>query len=263
MNLKKLYFELFLLISLPLLLWWGVAKLKLFPETIEIGFSAETETEIGNEIVSELIGTYGIVESPTVDSAIAFIMDRLLVSLSKPKFSYRIYVVDNKDVNALSTLGGNIIVFSGLIENSGNAEQVAAVIAHEIGHGERRHVARILTRVIGLNSLIMIATGGSSSVLSNAMAAITTMAFSRTEEAEADEFAYILLERAQIAPSALADFFETMLSNGSIPEDGFNFLASHPASKERIQNARDYVLPTSFHERPIAVNWERVKSSLH
>jgi len=78
--------------------------------------------------------------------------------------SIRVGVVDHKMIKAFALPGGHIIVMRGLIEMAGTPEQLAAVIAHELGHvAQRDPIEQALraARTVGLLSLVLgDATGG-------------------------------------------------------------------------------------------------------
>ena len=85
-------------------------------------------------------------KSDTVLEAISQIKKQLISSLEATNYDYHFYVVKNESVNAFATLGGHIFIFSGLIDMTDEPEELAAVLAHEIGHVEKRHVVNKLVR---------------------------------------------------------------------------------------------------------------------
>ena len=62
------------------------------------------------------------------------ISNRLVLAIDEPLFNYEFYLIASDEVNAFTIPGGRIFVFSGLLNEADNPEEVAAVLAHEIGH---------------------------------------------------------------------------------------------------------------------------------
>ncbi len=82
-----------------------------------------------------------------------------------------------------------------------------------------------------------------------------TLNYSRSQEEEADEYARVLLEKANINPQRLAQAFLRMKSL-SDEENPVGFLSTHPSLESRIQNTIDHKVTTDFEERPIPIHWE-------
>src|SRR5690606_24136018 len=118
-----------------------------------------------------------------------------------------IVVGRNESVNAFALPGGNIVILSGLLEFSENPEEVAAVLAHEMAHVEKRHVVDRLLKEFGMQVVFGVLTGGDLVVLSEISRTVTSTFFDRRQEEEADEFALELLHRCNISPRALGTLF--------------------------------------------------------
>ena len=128
-------------------------------------------------------------------------------------------------------------MFHGLIAHSESADELAAVLAHELAHVQQRHVMQGMVRDLGM-SLILSATLGDMSTIA-ALAADTgrlmlTLSYSRASEAEADRIAYATLQRAGIRGAGMQAFFQRMAKSG----DGSQvpaFLSTHPQPAQRAQ----------------------------
>ena len=128
-----------------------------------VDVSVEKEIELGELIVEEWLfesGDMDVVSNPVLDSAMDIINDRLLAELDSSEFNHHIWVVDETDINAFTLPGGYIIVNQGLIEFAEHPEEVAGVIAHELGHVELRHVINRMVKELGINILFGVLTGG-------------------------------------------------------------------------------------------------------
>lgn len=153
-----------------------------------------------------------------------------------PEFNYKIYVEESKDVNALALPGGNIVVFSALLKEAGSANELAFILAHELGHfSNRDHL-----RGLGHNLVfLMISTVlfGSDSSTSQVIANVITgaeMHFSQKQEKAADIFALRLLNKRYGNVAGALDFFEKMAAKEKLGEFFYVF-ASHPYPKKRVE----------------------------
>lgn len=168
-------------------------------------------------------------------------------ALGPQPYEYRFHVISDPEVNA-STLGaGFVYVHSGLILAARNVSELAGVLAHEIGHVERRHVADKYNRnrSAGVLHTIGVIAGGVLAGQAGAMAAnmggelaaiAVLSAFTREQESEADEFALPTLIRAGYDPAGLVTMFETLRAHYG--EAGIGFLQNHPAPSDRIASTR-------------------------
>ena len=166
-------------------------------------------------------------EHPEALSALNKIVDRIDPKARADGFT--VEILEAGTVNAAALPGGRIIVLNGLIDAAGTSDVLAGVLAHEIAHVRRRHVAAAAVRQLGISSLISV-MGGSD--LSAGAAGLLSLKFGRDAENEADADAIAMLERAGINPRPTAYMFERM----SEAEQGTSeWLASHPASSDRAK----------------------------
>ncbi len=159
-------------------------------------------------------------------------LDRLAADLGAGASGVRsVEVVDMGLVNAAALPGGRIVLFRGLIEKAQSPDEVAGVLAHEIGHVRHRDVMAALIRQFGLSILL----GGIDGNAAGAIGGLLSLTYSRAAESEADGFAIAALRDAAIAPDATAAFFDRMAgaSGGERIERATSWFSSHPVSAER------------------------------
>lgn len=167
-------------------------------------------------------------------------MSNRLTATTQLHTAIDLHVLDHKLVNAFALPGGQVVLFRGLIEAANTPEEIAAVLAHEIGHVVSRDPTRNALRSagsIGVLGLLLGDFAGGAVVLFLTERLIEAQ-YSQGAEAAADDFAHQMLRDAGLPPSALADMFERFREMGG-ETDGFvaHFMA-HPRLGDRIAAAR-------------------------
>lgn len=184
-----------------------------------------------------------ILESPEIKYKDIFMYDSITI------------INDDKTVNAFCTPGGFIFIYTGLIKMATSEDQMASVIGHEIAHAELRHSVKKITRGVGRQAIIIAgaaAAGASFGVFIAVEVAnkILGLGMGRDQEKNADKYSVIYLGTSgHYSCTALADFFETIVSSGKdvkIPP----ILSSHPDTDNRIYRvrkwAKKYGYPTKY-----------------
>jgi len=153
-----------------------------------------------------------------------------------------VHYVNDDTVNAFATLGGNIVIYRGLLEKLSYEDELAAVIAHEIAHIKYRHP--ILGASHGLAvGLVLSIVSSSNDVISGLLgntSMITTMKFSRDYEYLADEDAIeLLLKLYGHADGALGLF--NIFEAGANVIQPVEFINTHPLTENRISRTKSII----------------------
>lgn len=183
----------------------------------------------GQGIAASLSRHAGACDGAAGRAALERLSARLTEQLDNPR-SFRLLVVDDKTVNAFATGGGTILLLRGLIDDARSPDEIAGVLAHEMGHDRLNHVAERIVRQMGIGLVATIMTGDASGMAAAAGASLLSLSYSRQDEAAADAFAVTLLDKAGIGTDGMADFFRRLAARDG---DGLTFLNSHPASSDR------------------------------
>lgn len=201
------------------------------------------------------------VRKPKTQAALKAIVLRLEGALREPlPYSVDVVVVASPQINALTFPGGLIVVDEALLEHASGAEEVAAVLAHEMGHVAHHDSADSLKRGLLLASLASLTAG--TDTMREVVQTLSRDAFTRQVEDRADQFAFDLLARAQIKPSRLGDFLASLpqTPQGTFVQKNLPYLLDHPSQELRIAKARR--APFSGDESPLPIDWAAVKSEL-
>ncbi len=181
----------------------------------------------------------GICERASGVTALAGMTARLEAQTDLP-YPLAVNVLDHGLVNAFALPGGRVVLFRGLIDAADGPDEVAAVLAHEIGHVAARDPARGALRSAGSIGVLGLLLGdfAGGAVVLFLVERLIDANYSRDAEAAADQFAFELLVDAGVQPAALATFFERLQK---VQGESVGILAhfeSHPELGDRIAAAR-------------------------
>ena len=214
--------------------------------------SPEFDRRLGNAFLREVRRSTPLVYDPEVEAYINSIGYRLATNSDNNRQLFTFFVIDNPMINAFAGPGGMIGINSGVILNSHNESELAAVVAHEIAHVTQRHLARTFERASQLSiptaaaliGAILLGTqnpeAGAAAI--QATLGLSTQAqinFTRENEKEADNIGMQLLASSGFDPKGMPGFFEKLQQGskyytGNAPE----FLRTHPLTSSRIAESQ-------------------------
>ncbi|WP_370086291.1 M48 family metallopeptidase [Ekhidna sp.] len=255
----KIWRELLILILIFGLIWLAFTWRPLSMPDADFRLSKEREKDLADLIMEDLEDAYEFYDDSITNKLITPITTRLLDSLNPKKYEYKFHLIDNSsEINAFATIDGHIYMFSGLLKFVDNPEQLAGILAHEIGHHENGDLVDRLMKELGLSVLVAVLTGGDAVMISEISKLLISSGFDRKQEREADEFAYKLMVKAQLNPARLAHFFTKLKAEEKTYPDDLEIIMTHPNSKNRIEGALSYDLPDGFEEKKFELNWKEL-----
>jgi predicted Zn-dependent protease len=203
------------------------------------------ETAIGREWLLELGGRQKVTIER--DPRVERIME-VLQATGRFRFpQYLVFRLDSPAINAMALPGGHVLTTRGLMEISGLQEdELAGILAHEIGHIELGHSREALirrNRTKALQLLLSIA-GRSPGAAVGWTTSLAELGISRESELEADDFAVRLLAATGYSPAGLAAFLRRASRDAQLP-DWLNFLSTHPAVNERVRRLHQHLSPAA------------------
>jgi predicted Zn-dependent protease len=197
----------------------------------------------------------------SVDSIVSQICRSNKIDIDKLK----IHVVKKDDINAFALPNGHLVIYTGLILNSDNQEELTGVICHEIAHIEQNHVNKKLVKEIGLSALISMTTGGGAEVIKETAKLLSSSSFDRSLEKEADIKAVDYLLNANVNPEPFANFLSKLSDTEDETTKYLTWISTHPDSKERAEYIIEYSKGKLKEFKPILSNetWARLKLELN
>lgn len=200
---------------------------------------------LGRNVVASVLKEHRVCETPASRVALDRLTQRLSAAAGRP-LDVRVTLVDWKLVNAFALPGGQIILTRGLVQTAGSPDEVAGVLAHELGHALELHPETGLVRAMGLAAVTQLLLAGSAGTVSNIGLILTQLRYTRIAEHEADVHALRLLKGAGISHKGFGDFFERIdrLEGGYPPSQtgkritDYEVIRTHPLTAERIAMVR-------------------------
>lgn len=219
-------------------------------------FSDKDDFSLGLSMDREIRGnsrTYKILENEKLRKYVQEITNQILRSpmVSKKKvFPYKVTILrDDKIINAFCTPGGFIYVYTGLLKFLDNEASLAAVLAHEIAHAEKRHVRQRMLSSMGIQFIMMFLLGDSGSILREIgvrMAGnLAILANSRGDEMEADEWGFRYMRSTPYYQGAMEYFFAKIQNSKNKTGKGVasveRLLSTHPLPDDRLRKNENRV----------------------
>ena len=208
--------------------WVGIFKVEKITD--------KTEQKLGDIFWEGIKKTEQENKNTDVTHAIDSIVNHICLSNNIDIEKLNVHVIMKDEINAFALPNGHLVIYSGLILNADNQDELAGVICHEIAHIELNHVMKKLTKEIGLSVLISITTGnGGTEVIKQTLKTLSSSAFDRSLEKEADMKAVDYLINANINPANFANFLYKISETDSNIESYITWVSTHPESKERAK----------------------------
>ncbi len=205
------------------------------------------ERELGEKVLQEVKRIWPIIQEPTVTDYVTRIGKRILNTMEPQPFDYQFYVLNTTDINAFAVPGGKVFVNSGLILMVENEDELAGVMAHEIGHVVARHIARQSEQGLKLGLAVLGAllagiflgpqAAAALGVTSQAAATTVMLKYSRENEEESDHLGLKFMERAGYDRQAMLTMLKKLRRiSGPANTDPPPYLLTHPAIEQRMEN---------------------------
>lgn len=200
-------------------------------------YDTEKEIKIGETVAPKIEAQYKVITDVDVNERVERILERIVAVCDRKDLVYFIKVLDDDPVNAVSLPGGYIYVFRGLIERVENDDQLAGVIAHEVGHITARHGVKRMQNAYAALLLQIAAAQTNSGVAGGANLALTSLFLehSQQDEFEADRLSVKYLKKAGYDPRGIVAFLEKLKADKEKePLKQYSYWRTHPYLSKRI-----------------------------
>jgi len=224
----------------------------------QIGLGSNPDTDfLNSDALSE--------EDQKIQQRLQSLADKLTAHMDLPEGAdIKVHYSSSDTVNALATLGGNLVFFKGLLEKIETEEELAAVMAHEIAHVQHRHPIVALGKGVTLATLASVVSGASGSnagqwLIGNTVN-LSLLKFSRSQESQSDASAadalYKTYGHIQGARQLFKHFTELEQAQEVDLTGGLEFFRSHPYSNQRWQDLEKLALKNQWPTQGELTPWE-------
>ena len=217
------------------------------------------------------------IDDPEAEDYLKNLGTRLAQANPALRTELEFFVLRDHTVNAFALPGGFVGVHTGLINTAETESELAAVLAHELGHVSQRHLARMLTQQQQMQMPMMVALaaaillGRSRPDLAAGAAAAAQgagiqaqLSYSRDFEREADRIGLQTLEDAGFDVRAMASFFEKLQRSTRVSDDGTlpGYLRTHPITTERIADVQNKASGMPYRQHPDVAEFYLLRAKL-
>ncbi|WP_308363694.1 MULTISPECIES: M48 family metalloprotease [unclassified Microbulbifer] len=169
--------------------------------------SESREIEIGREMHQKLVKSTPIYNDPVLNAYVEHVGQKVAAASDRPDLEYHFTIIDSQDINAFALPGGYVYINRGLLTYLHSEAEMAAVLAHEVGHITARHAVRQKTAATGAGvaSVLSVLVTGSGVVgdVANLWTTAAVKGYGRDMELEADRFGAQYMYNAGYDPQAM------------------------------------------------------------
>jgi beta-barrel assembly-enhancing protease len=248
-------------IILAALVWWVTeravhAAVAMTPASwdVELGKAAWRAQSVGSSEVTD----------PAVTEPVSKIVRTLTTPYQNDGFEFQLHVVNNEQVNAFAMPGGQMIVYTGLLQQADGPDEVAGVLAHEVQHVLQRHSLRNIYAQLRWQMALAVMVGDGSSLHSTLMSSGVAMAglsYDRGMESEADREGILLLQKVNLPDHGMVNFFQKLDQKQGTGEKYLKYISTHPSSADRVSALQKFMKPAPA-QTSVPEDWKVLQAAL-
>jgi predicted Zn-dependent protease len=260
----KVLLHLLILLGSFLGMWLGFTQVDWITLFKIESVSEKTEDKLGNLLWESIKASEEEITDKRVTRPVDSILQRLCTANGFDRKEVKLHVIKKDEVNAFAFPGKRLVVYSGLINDSKKEAELAGVMAHELAHIKRNHVMKKLIKEVGLTALISIAAGGGGEMIGELVRTLSSSAYDRSLESEADMYAVDYLMEAKVDPTPFADFLARLARQEPEAMKHFSWISTHPDTQERADKIYERANDSGWEYEPILSDetWKRLKSEV-
>lgn len=204
--------------------WLGEKATLLVPKS--------TEIQLGETIAENFK------ENETVNTEASFLINTLLDSLHvNESYQIKVTVIKSPIINAFALPGGQVFIYTGIIEKMNDYQELVALLGHEITHVTHQHSLKSLGRTaassIFISALFGDISGISAGILDQANQ-LKQLRYSRELETEADQNGVDFMLKYKVSPEGMLDLMKILDTENKETNSIMKYLSTHPDTRERI-----------------------------
>lgn len=231
----------------------GISNLPSLGDGGGADLSVQDERRLGELIMKDYRAFGAVANDPEINGYLNLLGGRIVQAAGESPTNFEFFLVADPSINAFALPGGYIGVHTGLLAAARTEDELASVLAHEVGHVTQRHIARMygqqkdtsLVSTAALIAAILVASSNPQAAQGLAAAGAgyqleKQLAFSRDAEREADRVGFTTLLRAGYQAEGMVTFFERLQQSSRLYENNApSYLRTHPLTTERIADIQN------------------------
>ena len=210
-----------------------------------IFITTSQEVAIGEEVIQQIEKENKILNNSALTGYVNQVGQKLAGVCFRKDIEYHFKIIDSEMINAFALPGGFIYVYGGALTAMDNEAQLAAVLAHEMGHVAARHGVKQLQKaqVYGvLSSILLKDEKKAIAELSNMAANLVFLGYSREAEFDADALGVHFTAQAGYDPKGMLEFFEKLKQMEKREAGKLEvLLRTHPLTADRISKIESQI----------------------
>lgn len=212
--------------------------------------SEDEEYYVGRAVAARLLSQYRLLENKRLTDYVNQVGQVVALHSDKPQTygGYHFAILDTNEMNAFACPGGIIFITKGMLNAVKNEDELAAVLAHEVGHVSHQDGIAAIKKARWTEAVTIIGTKAAAEYGSKDLASLVSIfegsiddivktlvvnGYGQSQELDADKAALGYLASAGYNPGALRDFIGRIIEKGKGTEGGL--LKTHPATSDRLQ----------------------------
>ncbi len=205
------------------------------------------EIDLGNKIFENTI------DKSKIDSKKSDLLNKFARKINfQSSYPLKFSVINENIINAYAIPGGNIVVYDAIIEKIQSESELAALLAHEVSHINKKHSLQSLSREISGSIILSLIIGDYGIINGLLMKAneVYGLSFSRQMETQADIEGLSILEKNHINPKGMIKLMQHLKAEEEKNHSpNISFFSTHPLPEERIEIIQQKVRMNNFEER--------------
>jgi len=206
------------------------------------------QKRLGEQAAQDVLKKYEVVTDSRAKSfdTIGAKLMAALPAKDRNTWDYKFHVISSKEVNAFAVPGGNMFMFTGLMDRVKSDSELAAVTGHEMTHVRKQHWAHAAAsqkkREIELGVILGLTHASSGwQEIAGLGNSLYTLRYSRRDEDEADAGGLQNMVDAGYDPQGMLDLFRTLQNVSGGKSEGPDFLRDHPLTADRIRKTQQRI----------------------
>ncbi len=209
----------------------------------------EQEMYLGRSVSARLLAQYKLLNNAKLHKYVNLIGTTVAMVSDRPDIVYHFAVLDTPEINAFAAPGGYIFVTKGMIDSLENEEELAAILAHEIGHAAAKHSLKSIKSALWQQVVVITAKEGArhggvnpellslfDQITDKVVSTLVTVGYDQTMEFEADALGQTFAARAGYDPQALRRNITLMVEKEKQKDTALSArLGTHPSFAARLE----------------------------